>query len=292
MAYDNTFYVELLSLEHAGPEITIPSTIHEEVSSVELERTKLLAGYDSRRGIMREFTFGIEYDATADPVMEVFIENPEMTAHSLDSCVTEDQFWRIERITGPTAALNRIEELRFDDTICGESITEIDCTATRHHDVLKRTNNERVLYTYLEGISGCESVHTLAGRYLPSGLIFETHRQEDRHDWRILMRSDEKVGMLYDSLGAALRSSLTFRMGHLRDAEGWQQDTLAAVSLPTSQRAALKVAIENGYYETPRQIKLDDLADQLDMPRSTLSYRLRQAEAKLARGYIGESVED
>jgi predicted DNA binding protein len=242
--------------------------------------------------IMREFTFGIEYETNADPVMDVFIDYPDVLAHSLDGCVTEDHFWRAERITGPTKALNRIEELRFDDSICGESITETDCSATRHHDVLKRTNNERVLYTYLEGISGCESVHTLAGRYLPPGLIFETHRQEDRHDWRILMRSDEKVGMLYDSLGAALRSQLTFRMGHLRDAEGWQQDTLAAVSLPASQRAALKAAIENGYYETPRQIKLDDLAEQLDMPRSTLSYRLRQAESKLAHGYIGETVEE
>jgi predicted DNA binding protein len=240
---------------------------------------------------VREFTFGIEYDPAADPVMDVFIKNPEVVAHSLDSCVTEDRFWRVERITGPTAALNRIEELRFDDTVCSESITETDCTAARHHDVLKRTNSERVLYTYLEGISGCESVHTLAGQYLPPGLIFETRRKGDRHDWRIIMRSDEKVGLLYDSLGVALRSGLTFRMGHLCDAEDWQQDTLAAVSLPASQRAALKAAIENGYYETPRKIKLDDLADRLEMPRSTLSYRLRQAEAKLARGYIGESFD-
>lgn len=241
---------------------------------------------------MREFTFGIEYEANADPIMDVFIDHPDVLAHSLDGCVTEDRFWRVERITGPTNALNRIEELRFDDSICGESITATDCTATRHHDVLKRTNNERVLYTYLEDISNCESIHTLSGQYLPSGLIFETHRQGNRHDWRILMRSDEKVGLLYDSLGAALRPKLTFRMGHLRDAKGWQQDTLAAVTLPAPQRAALKAAIDNGYYETPRQIKLDELAEQLAMPRSTLSYRLRQAEAKLARGYIGGPVDE
>ena len=240
---------------------------------------------------MREITFEIEYGTETDPVMDVFIEHPDLIAHSLDGCATADRFWRIERITGPTAALNRIEELRFDDTVCGESITETDCDALRHHDVLKRTNDERVLYTYLEDIRGCDSVHTLAGRYLPPGIIFETHRRKHVHEWRILMRSDEKVGLLYDALGAKLRPELSFRMGHLRDAEGWKQDTLAAVSLPVDQRSALEAALEAGYSETPREITPDERAERLELPRSTLSYRLRRAEARLAHGYLGDAME-
>ncbi|ELZ08665.1 helix-turn-helix domain-containing protein, partial [Natrialba aegyptia] len=43
-----------------------------------------------------------------------------------------------------------------------------------------------------------------------------------------------------------------------------------------------------GYYETPRQIDLSELADRLDVPRSTLSYRLRRAEATLASTFVGE----
>lgn len=238
---------------------------------------------------MREFTFAIEYDSGTDPITDVFIEYPETVARSLDGYVTTDQFWRIERISGPAGALDALEAVRFDDSRCGESITELDCEARRYHDRLKRTDNELVLYTYLEDISACESVHTIAGKHLDPGVVFETRRREDRHEWRILMRSDGNIGVFYDEVGARLRDGLSFRIGSLRDAEGWQQDLLASVAIPAEQRAALRAAFDRGYYETPRDATLDEIADGLDIPRSTLSYRLRQAETRLVRQYFTES---
>lgn len=235
---------------------------------------------------MREFTFTIEYERGADPIMDVFIDNPDSVARSLDGFVTEERFWRIERISGSLDALDRIEQVRFDDGTCGESLTQRDCDATRYHDVLERDEGELVLYTYLEDIQACESVHTLAGKHLPPGLVFETRRRANRHSWRVLMRSDASVGVLYDELAARLREGLSFHMGHLRDADGWQRDSLASVTMPAEQRAALRAAVEGGYYETPRETTLDDLAATLDIPRSTLSYRLRQAETRLACRYI------
>jgi len=238
---------------------------------------------------MREFTFAIEYESGADPIMDIFIEHPETVARSLDGHVTTEQFWRIERISGPPEALDRIEAVRFDDSQCGESITELDCRATRYHDRLERADGELVLYSYLEDIAECESVHTIAGKHLDSGVVFETHRQENRHEWRILMRSDAKVGIFYDEIGARLRKELAFRMGSLRDADGWQRDLLASVPIPAEQRAALQAAVDHGYYETPREATLDEISNTLDIPRSTLSYRLRQAETRLVRQYINES---
>ncbi|MCO8246662.1 MULTISPECIES: helix-turn-helix domain-containing protein [unclassified Haladaptatus] len=240
---------------------------------------------------MREFTFAIEYEAGADPIMDVFIDHPTVVAHSLDGFVTEDRFWRIERISGPQSALDRIETVRFDDACCGESITEQRCDATRYHDVLERSSNELVLYTYLTDIRGCESVHTLAGKHLPAGLIFETRRRESTHWWRILMRSDRNVGVFYDDLGARLGPGLSFRMGHLRDASGWRQDSFT-VSLPEEQEVALRASLEAGYYERPRAATLNEIADDLEIPRSTLSYRLRQAEAQLVRRYAGGDEAD
>lgn len=238
---------------------------------------------------MREFTFAIEYDPGTDPITDVFIDHPETVARSLDGYVTTEQFWRIERISGTAKALDRIEAVRFDDSQCGESITELDCEATRYHDRLERSEGELVVYTYLEDITTCESVHTIAGKHLDSGTVFDTRRQEDRHEWRILMRSDAKIGMFYDEIGARLREGLTFRMGSLRDADGWQQDLLASVAIPTKQRAALNAAVDHGYYETARDATLDEIAEALDIPRSTLSYRLRQAETRLVRQYVTES---
>lgn len=235
---------------------------------------------------MRELTFAIEYAPDADPIMDVFLDYPSLVAHSLDGFVTEDQFWRIERISGPETALDSIEAVRFDDACCGETITEHRCNASRHHDTLERSPNELVLYTYLTDIRRCESVHTLAGKHLPAGSIFETRRRESTHWWRILMRSDEKIGLFYDELGARLRDGLSFRMGHLRDADGWRQESLSTVSLPEEQEVALRTAVSAGYYDPPRETTLDELAVELGIPRSTLSYRLRQAESRLIHRYV------
>ena len=57
---------------------------------------------------MREFAFDIVYETGADPVMDVFIEYPTLVGEALHGCVTEDSFWRVERLTGPTAALTRV----------------------------------------------------------------------------------------------------------------------------------------------------------------------------------------
>lgn len=59
--------------------------------------------------------------------------------------------------------------------------------------------------------------------------------------------------------------------------------------MPREQRATLRAAIEHGYYETPREITISELAAVLDVPQSTVSYRLRQAEAQLAKGYLHRS---
>jgi len=47
------------------------------------------------------------------------------------------------------------------------------------------------------------------------------------------------------------------------------------------QRAALRLALESGYYEQPRQATLRDLAEQTAVARSTYEEHLRKAENKL-----------
>ncbi len=144
--------------------------------------------------LMREFAFDIEYEPGVDAVMDVFIEHPTLVAEALHGCVTEDRIWRIERLIGPTAALDEVERLRFDGTVRAASVTEADCSATRYHDVLDRSDDERVIYTHVEDTGGGESVQTLAARYLPHGSLYCTTRRGSRHSWRIFVRSDEKVG--------------------------------------------------------------------------------------------------
>ncbi|WP_254840067.1 helix-turn-helix domain-containing protein [Natronomonas marina] len=235
---------------------------------------------------MREFVFDIEYEEGADPLADVFLRHPELAARSFEGCLTAERFFRIERYTGPAAALEAVRRCRFDGSVCTESIETSDCGGDHHHDVLEATDGTMVLYTYVEGARPKSTVQTLVRRYLPPGTVCETRRREDRHEWRVLARSDEKVGLLYDTLGARLRSGLRFRYRNLGETTDWRAGVLESTSLPVEQRDALEAAVESGYYETPRRTTLDEIADRLDVPRSTLSYRLRRAEAELVARYV------
>ncbi|TKX76629.1 transcriptional regulator, partial [Halorubrum sp. SD626R] len=59
--------------------------------------------------------------------------------------------------------------------------------------------------------------------------------------------------------------------------------------LSPEQEAALRAAVEHGYYETPRETDVGDLADHLGVPRSTLTYRLRRAEEQLAKRFVADA---
>lgn len=52
-------------------------------------------------------------------------------------------------------------------------------------------------------------------------------------------------------------------------------------SITDKQREAIRIAVENGYYEKPRRATLADLAEQLDISRSAVSQRLTAVESKM-----------
>lgn len=56
---------------------------------------------------------------------------------------------------------------------------------------------------------------------------------------------------------------------------------LDADAVTDKQREAVRAAVEAGYYETPRDADLSDLADALDVSRSAVSQRLTAVESKL-----------
>ncbi|MFC6939450.1 helix-turn-helix domain-containing protein [Salinirubellus sp. GCM10025818] len=235
---------------------------------------------------MREFTFSITYEPGADPLMDEFVERPELAADSMDVPLTPDAFCRVERFTGPRPALDAVERLRTDPPAV-ESVGETALDATADHHVIERDPGRRVVYSYVGDVVGGTTIQTLAAKHLDRGALVRTRREGDRHEWRLFLRSDRNVGLFYDALTGRLREGLSFRTGHLRDADAWDRIPTERTELPGEQRVALREAFRRGYYETPRRISLEELADELDVPRSTLSYRLRRAEARLVGSYAG-----
>lgn len=54
------------------------------------------------------------------------------------------------------------------------------------------------------------------------------------------------------------------------------------------QRAALLLAYERGYYDTPRTATLDSLADELDISRQAVAARLKRGTRRLVEGVLAE----
>jgi predicted DNA binding protein len=241
---------------------------------------------------MRELTFALEFDSGIDPIMDVCLEFPQLKVDSIGSAVRRDRFWNVERFVGPDEALKRVERVRFGTDTPRAEMTATTCGADRHHEPLERSASSLVTYSFVERLHTCNSVVALAARHLDLGHVFQTERREECQEWRLLMRSEANVDVFYEAVDEHLRDGITLHIGRLGDVNHWDFDSLATVSLSSKEQDTLRAAIEHGYYETPREVTVKELANRLDVPQSTVSYRLRQAEAALAEGYFRESAQD
>ncbi len=231
---------------------------------------------------MREFVFALEYDPGTNPVADVLETHPDTTIRSLSCHVTEDHLWRVDLAEGTETALDALEAAYGHSTYCADCLVKDDCGADCETQVLDRSNETMVVYTHWERTDVCTSVPHLALEYLGAGLLFETFREGRRYRWRIVLGNDTPVGDFFDALGEEVDDCTGMEMLRLGDVDP-EPDV---ERMPREQRAALRAAVERGYYETPRRIDLSELAAELELPRSTLSYRLRRAEAELATTFV------
>lgn len=234
---------------------------------------------------MRELVFSLDYEPGYNPVADTLAAHPDCEIRSLSCHVTPESLWRVDHATGSEEALADLEAAFREATYCSDCLVTEDCGADCKVQVLDRSADTLVIYTYWNRAEVCTSVPHLALDYLGDGLLFETEREERRYRWRIVLSSDADVHAFFDALGAEVGDCAGMEMLRLTDLSPQRQhenDT----GLPREQREALLAAVEHGYYETPRRIDLTDLAGSLGVPRSTLSYRLRRAEAALAREFV------
>lgn len=233
---------------------------------------------------MREFVFALEYEPGTNPVADVLAEYPETSVRSLSCHVTADSLWRVDHAEGPPEALAALEEAYKTADFFADCLVKDDCGADCEVQVLDRSNGTLVVYTYWDRTEVCTSVPHVALEHLGEGLLFETYREGRRYRWRIVLGSDAPIHDFFDALGEEVGECTGMEMLRLTelDPDHSPGDPDGEPSLPREQRDALRAAVEHGYYETPRRIELGDLAEKLEIPRSTLSYRLRRAEATLA----------
>lgn len=235
---------------------------------------------------MREFVFEVRHEPDTDELMDLFIETPDARSTAFLCSMGNAQLWRLDRITGPTSLVEEATALLTGSTYNQLSISDRACGGRHYSDVLENGSQRTLVYSYFENLVHCDSIPTITNRYITGALLFEIIREENTERWRILTEDDKKVGMLYDTLGGLLQDGLSFHFDHVSDATGPLLTLFDSVSIRPERSRVLELAVEEGYYETPRETTLDELAAELGWPRSTVSYRLRKAEATLAKSYM------
>jgi predicted DNA binding protein len=239
---------------------------------------------------MRELAFALEYEPGCNRVADVLADHPHARVRSLSLHATAERLWRVDHITGTPDALDALEDAFLNSDYYADCLAAEDCGATQTTRVLDRTEDTLVLYSDWERTPTCASVPHIARDHLGDGVLFETRHEGRHYTWRIIHSGEGDVGAFFDELETAVGDCARMEMLRTADTTAESNDGTAS-SLSPEQEVALRAAVEHGYYESPREVDVGELADHLDVPRSTLTYRLRRAEEQLAKQHVaGERV--
>ncbi|MFW5918452.1 MAG: helix-turn-helix domain-containing protein [Haloferacaceae archaeon] len=242
---------------------------------------------------MRELVFALEYRPGCNRIADALAAYPDARIRSLSLHATDAALWRVDHATGTAGALADVEAAFRESDYYADCLATDDCGATQTTQVLEHTDETLVLYSNWERTPDCASVPHIARDHLGDGTLFDT-RQEGRHyTWRIIHSGDGDVAAFFEDLRAAVGDCARTEM--LRTAtlgSSTVSEERGSPGLSPEQEATLRAAVDHGYYESPREIDAGDLAAHLDVPRSTLTYRLRRAEEYLAKQYVDNRLAD
>ncbi|ELZ93077.1 helix-turn-helix domain-containing protein [Haloferax sulfurifontis] len=238
---------------------------------------------------MREVVFTIEYERGADPLMDVFIESPDLYARSMQVQATSEAVWGIEKLVGTPSVLDeydeRLERVAQESSLagmCGAPVTEY------RYEMLSSNPESRKIYSLQREGDGPRSLPIAAANHLGEGVIMRSERHGDQFRWHLLV--DGSLGTLHDDVRANLRDGLSLTVERLGEPPCLLEDGRTQHDLTTAQKTALEAALTRGYYEEPRKASVSEIAEEIDVPSSTLQYRLNRAEAWLAEQFAADSM--
>ncbi|ARS91881.1 helix-turn-helix domain-containing protein [Natrarchaeobaculum aegyptiacum] len=240
---------------------------------------------------LREVTFTVTYERGVDPIADVLHEQPALQASRISVTLGSSSSVQLIRFTGPPAAVDRLQTALEECTFRPQLIGDGPCQATSTAYLLECTPRRRLWYVYADEIDDCPSIDTAVAAASGPGTISECNAHAGRERWRVLLRSDECVGDLFDLVDGTCCPGIDVELEHIGEATTWHGDAVVDSNLTGTQQQAIAEAAARGYYERPREITVGELAAELDVPESTLSYRLRMAESRLVKRYLERHAE-
>lgn len=237
---------------------------------------------------MRELVFTLTYDSGCNAIADTLAEHPDARIRSLSLHATDESLWRVDHATGSPNALEAIRDAFLTSDYYADCLAAEHCGATQTTQVLEHTEEALVLYSYWKRTETCVSVPHIALETLGEGELFETRHAGREYTWRVIHSGNGDVRGFFDGIEAAIGECADLEIDRLTEASPPSEVAAGTGKLSPEQRSALEAAVEAGYYETPREVDVGDLAELLDVPRSTLTYRLRRAESALAKRHVGQ----
>ncbi|AUV84193.1 transcriptional regulator (plasmid) [Salinigranum rubrum] len=241
---------------------------------------------------MRELVFALEYEPGCNRVADALADHPDARVRSLSLHATADRLWRVDHATGTPEALDAVEDAFLSADYYADCLATEDCGATQTTRILDRADDTLILYSDWERTPTCASVPHIARDHFGDGVLFETRHEGRHYTWRLIHAGEGDVAAFFHALEVAVGECAQMEMlrtANTTTSAGGSDGTPSG--LPPAQEAALQAAVEHGYYESPREVDVGELAEHLGVPRSTLTYRLRRAEEHLAKQHVaGERV--
>lgn len=205
------------------------------------------------------------------PYAQLTITVPESIWISEVSRAHPDTRFRVLAATANTATgVARIEILGNDpEAVCDEFRKYDTVTDLTVFETESGTNRIQVETTVPLLLT------SLQDSGIPLEMPFEVKDGEMSLEGTIPQQTLSKLGEALD------------RFGIQYTVERIQQEIESDSLLTERQRWLLDEAIERGYYDTPRRTTLVDLADELDIAKSTCSEILHRAEERVLKEYHG-----
>ena len=208
-------------------------------------------------------------------VAEVRLDHPDLplrpTLRRVADVTVEPEYWTTVS-AGRTLVYLSVEGATFEEF---ETALEVDSTV-RDPVLVDRYPDRRVYRVELteRAIRFTPAIADVGGRVLEIS--------SSRDGWLVQLRLPDRDALVALN-GACGDLDVSFSVNHLRTSDDGED---GVVGLTAKQQELLTVAFEEGYFDVPRGISQDELADRLGVSKSAISQRLRRSIAELCRSTL------
>lgn len=194
----------------------------------------------------------------------------------------------MDAVPGVSVTFDRVVPVTGDHPpyawVTGEGADAFEAAA-REDDRTDLTRLTAVADSRLYRVTWLDAPPLLDAVAASDGVILEVSADE-RWFFRVRFPDHDAVSSFYDRL-----PDVSLEVKRVRTlTDELERDT--RYGLTPEQREAVTLALDRGYFETPRDVTLSALADELGISQQALSHRVRRANEKVLRRALRPDAAD